>query len=102
MKTPTPAPAYACLFVILSETARANGYALTIHGSMSRDMDVVAIPWTTTAGDIDTLIKELCQVCLGYTVKQSPMVNKPHGRKAIQILLGNGNYIDLSIMPRTQ
>lgn len=36
---------YAVCLQPLQEIAREMGYNLIIHGSMSRDMDLVAIPW---------------------------------------------------------
>lgn len=59
MKPPTFAPAYVGMYVILSEVAREHGYALAIHGTVSRDFDLIAIPWTETAGDPELLIEKL-------------------------------------------
>lgn len=45
------APAiYTTYFGMLNEAANKLGYALTIHGSMSRDFDLVAIPWIADCG----------------------------------------------------
>lgn len=40
-----PAASYAALYPLLAEKVRPLGYALAIHGSMARDMDLVAVPW---------------------------------------------------------
>ena len=39
----------------MREAARKLGYAVTTHGSMSRDFDIVVIPWTEDAADIVTV-----------------------------------------------
>lgn len=49
MKEPSIAPAYTFLYPILCEAARACGYALAIHGTMQRDLDLVAVPWVDEA-----------------------------------------------------
>jgi len=80
--------------------ARLCGYAIAVHGSMSRDLDLVAIPWVKKATTAETLIRNLCKH-LGVTVGtgQQP-TEKPHGRKAWSLhCMGNG-YLDISVMPR--
>lgn len=59
MKDPTPAPMFACLYPGLCDVARARGYALTLHGTLTSDMDMVAIPWTDQAGDPEELVAAL-------------------------------------------
>lgn len=101
---PTFAPCYAALYPMLAELARVHGYALAVHGSMQRDFDLVAVPWTTAAGDAETLIANFA-VALGGTVapRQVGMVGggeqKPHGRVAYSIYLGQA-YLDVSVTPR--
>ena len=36
---------YACCFLELQKIAVDLGYNLLLHGSMARDMDLVAVPW---------------------------------------------------------
>src|SRR5688572_12345453 len=36
---------YAYYFLQLKEIAREFGYNLVVHGSMARDLDLIAIPW---------------------------------------------------------
>ena len=83
--------------------ARINGYALAVHGSLSRDIDLIAIPWVEHAETAGFLANELCD-CLkaffGSCCLQGEVGIKPHGRKAYSIILSNTNvWIDLSIMP---
>lgn len=49
MKPPTRAPFYAAMYHGLCETARKLGYALAIHGTVTTDLDLIAVPWTDEA-----------------------------------------------------
>lgn len=55
MKPPTRAPFYACMYHGLCDTARKHGYALAIHGTVTTDLDLIAIPWVEDAADPVTL-----------------------------------------------
>lgn len=112
MKPATYAPAYALAYPVLAEAARSVGYALALHGTMGRDCDLVAIPWTEEAQDVNALLIALTtHACLeivpsGCDANQSPTfspVAKPHGRVAytLRFRYGSGGTFDLSIMPRT-
>ena len=93
---------YAALLPKLQEVARRHGYALPVHGSLQRDLDVVAVPWTDDASDPVALIKALAERAGGFIPEgQAKTGLKPHGRLAVTIYLGGqGGYIDLSVMPR--
>lgn len=124
MKPPTFAPFFACLYPGLCEVARKKGYALTIHGTVTADLDLVAIPWVESAVSAielkDALMKHI-GAC-GYAdllrrngvkeahVRQimtqpdskeaSGITVKPHGRLSWNLYLDAGAKIDLSVMPK--
>ena len=107
MKPPTFAPAYVALFPILAEIAQAHGYALAVHGSVSRDYDLVAIPWTEEAVDAETLIHKLADRCFliydkfdEYGTGIHGPEEKPHGRRAWSLKIGCGAVMDISVVPR--
>lgn len=87
--------------VSFSALPRRHGYALTVHGTMARDLDLVAIPWTDDAEPSEKLIKAFCRALKDRRVAyQLPVKTpKPHGRTAYTFPLSDG-YIDLSVMPR--
>lgn len=97
-------PWYVMAYVGLERVAWRHGYALTLHGSMARDLDLVAIPWTKDADDPDKLIAAIVRfVIVQSDVKifhpQSTI--KPHGRLAYTVPLSRGrNYLDISVMPK--
>lgn len=100
------ATAYLQIYPALMEAARLKGYALALHGSLNRDMDLIAVPWVEDAVDPRDLLEALCSVAGLYRMYQrredhDPIcTDKPHGRIAFKLYPGGQPYIDLSIMPR--
>jgi len=116
---------FARLALPLKARARELGYALLVHGSLARDIDMVAVPWAEDAAPFDDLVRELVKtirehndgLAYGYTPEGEYTTDeslwsrkpKPHGRVAVSIHVGgvaspnpmdqHGTYIDLSVMP---
>lgn len=101
-KKPTYAPAYVVgIYPALAAKARELGYALALHGSVQRDLDLIAVPWTDEAVEPIALINGLCEefdVHPNYPIDVPGI--KPHGRLAWTIPLWWGAYLDVSVMPR--
>jgi hypothetical protein len=103
---------FATIFGDLRQIALDHGYSLMIHGSLSRDMDLVAVPWTDEASDACVLAEAIRQRVNGHESewgkKNDPSPRRrPHGRLAWawypteeQAATNSGPYIDLSVMPR--
>lgn len=99
---------YDHALVLARATAYEHGYAIAVHGSEMRDLDLIGVPWTAEASDADTLA-EAIRARTGGTFGQNPRTERPHGRLSWSIHLNNehslGNfkpvlpYIDLSVMP---
>jgi hypothetical protein len=115
VKDVSNATAYALLIPILMKAGREVGYAIAIHGSWARDLDVVAVPWTENAVNAERLILHLMTAVDGRLRNgaskpegseewirkhgSEPAV-MPHGRRAWSIHVGNeGLYVDVSVMP---
>lgn len=83
--------------------ARGCGYSIAVHGSLSRDIDLVAVPWVESADTAEVLVARLCGVVSGVTgraLASKMWADKPHGRRAVIIIHGGHECeIDLSIMP---
>lgn len=92
----------------LREAARAEGYALGLHGSLRRDLDLIAVPWVEKCSDKETLARALHRAACGIESQTYHWEQKPHGRAAAsfpicfpdfhdgtQLSLG---HIDLSVM----
>ena len=90
----------------IREVAGRTGYAIAVHGSMLRDLDLIAVPWTnesTTREDLLTNIQDHVGLYTALNRSGSEYVAKPHGRRGY-LLYGaaclRGRSVDLSIMPR--
>ena len=92
--------AYACMLPRLTTVAREYGYALAVHGSLQRDLDLIAVPWSEVAVPAEDLIFAIANSAGGFMFPHEKGIEKPHGRRAWVIHLGAGMYIDLSVMPR--
>lgn len=83
--------------------ARHHGYTVAWHGSMARDIDLIAVPWREIVSTPSELVEAITTRVGGYIRTADRSRNpeqKPHGRLAWSIhLLGVGTYIDLSVMP---
>lgn len=92
----------------MRRAAKDAGYAITVHGSLNRDIDLVAIPWAEyNVWTIDALVDALIGAMRG-AIGRAHIVSKewtvkPHGRRAKTLLAWCGESdasIDLSVMPR--
>lgn len=86
------------------EVARFNGYAIAVHGSLKRDIDLIAVPWTEQAGGPDELVQAIRGAIagvLGNCVTIGEPGRKPHGRVAYTLVHpGFCGEIDLSVVAR--
>jgi len=108
---------YATIFEPLKLIAKGLGYNLVLHGSLNRDMDLIAIPWTDNPGTHKDLIIAmdvyLNGVNMVWDTEEVPIRYKysklPGGRHSYVIDLNRGGpwnsyvdeqyYLDISITP---
>jgi hypothetical protein len=122
MKDATRAPVYAMMYHGLCDTARKFGYALAIHGTVTADLDLIAVPWIDDAAPAETMVEalrkhinaveypellrrqlgdeNLVQQILARRDEPKDPEQKPHGRRAWNLYLDHGGKVDLSVMPR--
>jgi hypothetical protein len=104
MKTPEEikpnyAPVYAVtLYPHLAKIFQKHGYALTVHGSLARDFDLVAVPWAEKVSRYDEVLKEITD---SYRIR---VLGEPdcrnYGRIAYTVSIGFGECaLDLSFFP---
>ena len=95
---------YCAMWPGLVARACELGYALLIHGSLARDLDLVAVPWTEAAVSDEDLVEAIRAKCDGWVgvsaAKPGGVGAKPHARKVWTLMLNGHAYIDLSVMPR--
>lgn len=103
-----------CLMMIpaLQQVARELGYNLCVHGSLARDIDLVAVPWSDDAVGAAQLAERILERAgqlrgIAFIApaeddefhrKGCPGM-KPHRRLCWSFHLGGGPYLDLSVMP---
>jgi hypothetical protein len=112
-------PANALMFSValpqLKSVARDHGYALAVHGSMYRDLDLIAVPWVDGASEPSVLIEALRESIDGHIrddCEWNPQPeHKPNGRLAWSIYtqyakngdgVTLGPYLDVSVTPRVK
>jgi hypothetical protein len=93
---------YAVLYNSFRQAALECGYALSLHGSMISDMDLIAVAWTEDANPVNDLIQKISD-CIGKTVWKDhhfkEMEHKPNGRIVYTLSIMGDWFIDLSIIP---
>ena len=107
---------YTLYYEHLKLIANEYGYNLVIHGSMNRDLDLIAIAWVDRPDSEQEMIKEFQQYLTGIiTTKGNGDVHYtilPGGRHAYTIDLNRGDkdgewmryadsefYLDISVTP---
>ncbi|KPH60320.1 hypothetical protein ADT71_20600 [Novosphingobium sp. ST904] len=90
----------------MRRAAKEAGYALTVHGSLNRDIDLVAVPWTefnvwSKEALLDALVGAVRAVT-GRCGSSGGWASKPHGRFAHILMAWCGEStanLDLSVVP---
>jgi hypothetical protein len=117
---------YSFYFEVIKTIGLKYGYNIVLHGSINRDLDLIAIPWQETIGDKEQMVDDIADTIGGCVMMQNRSINnvvgdrfgiKPHNR-IIYIININRNieymfdgisskikeysdpqyYIDLSVM----
>lgn len=91
----------------MRRVAKEAGYALTVHGSLNRDIDLVAVPWRefnvwTPEALKDALVGAVRSVTGRCNCSEKEWTEKPHGRLAKILMAWCGEStanLDLSVMP---
>jgi len=86
---------------IITKIGRKHDYAIGLHGSMRRDLDLIAVPWTDKASPCGNLVLDIHRTCGDHLIPFEKLKKeaKPHNRVSYAIPIGAGLYIDLSVMP---
>lgn len=97
---------FALLIDPIRKVARQLGYAIALHGSLAKDIDLIAVPWTDEAVEADVLVVAIVHLVKAFTgetwghVDKGCPRDKPHGRRSWSIHFW-GSFIDLSVTPRS-
>jgi hypothetical protein len=95
-------PDYARVYTQARIVAWQYGYACVMHGSFTRDLDLLLVPWTEQARDnhdqrllFKDGVKQLHKAVVDWS-------EKPHGRKSCSLYFptfGDRRWIDVSVVP---
>lgn len=96
---------YAILWEDIRNAAMDCGWAVALHGSLSSDMDIMAMKWVEDCTDADTMIDTIIERCFGDSVvskygKRCVQNEKPHGRVCYSIPIYGDVYLDISLMDK--
>ena len=94
-------PDYARIFTQARIIAWQYGWACLAHGSFTRDLDLLFVPWEDRAmmEDPEHLIRRVADVT-GLEIARHPPTDKPHGRQAWTLHLPGftePRWVDISI-----
>ena len=102
-------PDYARVYTQARIVAWQYGYACVMHGSFTRDLDLLLVPWTEQARDNhEQLLKLIAQgsgLRFGDGLEEVykskvDFTDKPHGRKSCSLYFpafGDRRWVDISI-----
>lgn len=82
---------YAYYFQALKEIAKEHGYNLVVHGSMNRDLDLIAIPWVNEPKPEIEMINAFAN-WLNGELDKTMIGTLPGGRTSYVINLNRGGY----------
>jgi hypothetical protein len=88
---------YAYYFEALKDIAKEHGYNLVVHGSMARDLDLIAIPWIDEPKPELELINSISKYMNGWTTDAPALFlhgKLPGGRNTYIIQLNRGGYMN--------
>ncbi len=101
---------YAIFYEHLKQIAHEYGYNLVLHGSMQRDLDLIAIPWIEKPKSDSKMIVDFEEYLTGKRTINPYYTVLPGGRKAYVIELNRGDkhgewvrfedkqyYLDISV-----
>ena len=92
---------YASIYDDLRNAAMNCGWALGLHGSLSSDMDIMAMPWTEDAKPVEEMVMALSD-CFAdnpfkdiYTI---PHYGKPNNRIVYTMPIWEDFYLDINVI----
>lgn len=84
---------YAFYFEQIKEIGLEFGYNVVLHGSMNRDLDLIAIPWVETTGDVEKMIDLIAQLIGGVIMMVGRTVDNPDGKRFTVTHHGRRQYV---------
>lgn len=92
---------YASIYDDLRNAAMNCGWALGLHGSLSSDMDIMAMPWTEDAKPVEMMIQALSDCFTENPWKDmhtTPHFGKPNNRIVYTMSIWGDFYLDINVI----
>jgi len=96
---------YASIWPDLMNAALDCGWALGLHGSLSSDMDIMAMPWAEGAKPVEELMQALSDCFTDNLWKDDhikPYYGKPNGRVVYTMNIWADFYLDINIIQQNK
>lgn len=92
---------YACMWEDIRHCAMDCGWAVALHGSLSSDMDIMAMKWVENAVAFEELINKISKLFKDNDLSNQYAITyneKPHNRVVATIPIFNDFYLDISTL----
>ena len=92
---------YASIWDDLRNAAFDCGWALGLHGSLAKDMDIMAMPWTEDAKPVEDMIQSLIDCFTPNPfddISKRPILGKPNNRVVYTIHIWKDLYLDVNVI----
>ncbi len=90
---------YACMYEDIRQCALDCGWAVSLHGSLASDMDIMAMPWVENAVSFKEMIDKVSKLFKDNDMSSQYVITyneKPHNRVVATIPIWSDFYLDIS------
>ena len=90
---------YACMYEDIRKCAMDCGWAVSLHGSLASDMDIMAMPWVDNAVSFKEMIDRVSKLFKDNDISSQYVITyneKPHNRVVATVPIFADFYLDIS------
>lgn len=90
---------YAAMWDDIRQAAMDVGWAVALHGSLTSDMDIMAMPWTEYACSFEDMLSKIVALFDGNSLSEAYFITyneKPNNRVVATIPIFADFYLDIS------
>ena len=90
---------YACMWEDIRQCAMDCGWAVSLHGSLASDMDIMAMPWVDNAVSFKEMIDRVSKLFKDNDISSQYVITyneKPHNRVVATVPIFADFYLDIS------
>lgn len=90
---------YACMYEDIRKCAMNCGWAVSLHGSLASDMDIMAMPWVDNAVSFKEMVDRISKLFKNNDMASNYVITyneKPHNRIVATIPIWSDFYLDIS------